>query len=436
MFWIIDYLNGSIISKHYNEISFVLNDYHSEASKKIRSERLSDLILHASTSTEFYSKYQGVTDLIDLPVVNKNSIRNDFKNFKSNAITSNYKVITSGSTGTPFTVYLDKNKRKRNIADTIFFAKKAGFKLGSKLIFIRVWSKHNGKNRIKAWFQNVKKQEVREINKNAGGFIKYLLSTKSNKGILGHASALETLCHHIEDNNLEVSKCNLNSIIANSEQLNEQIKLKLEKQFGISVVSRYSNVENGIIAQQSRNGNHEFNINWASYFVEILKFDKDEPVKIGEVGRVVITDLFNYSTPMLRYDTGDIASMTLDQNKIPVFKTVEGRKLDVVYNTKGEIVPALLIGGKMKKYIGINQFQFIQEGKKDYMLKLNVDQTYKSEKRILKELRTIFGLDCRLTILYVNEIPPLYSGKRRYVVNNHLNKFNKSDEKSIGSAFH
>lgn len=35
--------------------------------------------------------------------------------------------------------------------------------------------------------------------------------------------------------------------------------------------------------------------------------DSDEPAEPGELGRIVITDLFNYAFPILRYDNGDTA---------------------------------------------------------------------------------------------------------------------------------
>ena len=56
-------------------------------------------------------------------------------------------------------------------------------------------------------------------------------------------------------------------------------------------------MENGIIAQQSIDSNN-YIINWASYYVEILKLDKDTPVEQGEIGRIVVTDLYNYKTAL------------------------------------------------------------------------------------------------------------------------------------------
>ena len=428
VFWLLDGLSGGEIAGHYREIENVLSDYHSAKSKSIRENHLQNVIKHAITSSEYYKSYSNCKRLSELPIINKNVLREYREAIISSKLKPSFEGKTSGSTGTPFSILQDKNKRKRNIADTLYFANKAGYKLGSKLIFIRVWRGHK-KNRFTAWLQNIVKHDVRIIHNNPKKILDYLERDKSNKGIVGHASALESLSKYIQRNNLKPSVKNLNSVIGTSEHLNDFSREKLSRQLNVPVVSRYSNVENGIIAQQDISGSNHFQINWASYYVEILKFDEDIPVEIGELGRIVITDLFNYYMPLIRYDTGDIGALTLNDKGVPVFKSIEGRKLDLIHNTKGDIVPSLMIGTVLKNYPGIIQFQFIQEDKTRYILKLNVDNTYNGESKILKEFLQILGEGSRMNIVYTSEIPLLASGKRRFVVNNYLKRQQNKQKK-------
>ncbi|MHA7060065.1 hypothetical protein ACWGOQ_0022750 [Aquimarina sp. M1] len=118
---------------------------------------------------------------------------------------------------------------------------------------------------------------------------------------------------------------------------------------------------------------------------------------------------------MIRYDTGDIGTMDFDENNIPYLSSVEGRKLDVIYNTKGEIIPSH-VSYKLCKYGDYKQFQLVQNGQKDYVIKLNTDKKV-DENRMLKEYRGYFGQDANIKIEYVAEIPLLSSGKRREVFN-------------------
>ena len=86
----------------------------------------------------------------------------------------------------------------------------------------------------------------------------------------------------------------------------KQLRINLRKVFGCNVVSRYSNQENGILAQELVDSDY-FVINNASYWIEFLKLIQMWGADIGELSRVVVTDLFNYATPVIRYDTGDLA---------------------------------------------------------------------------------------------------------------------------------
>ena len=71
----------------------------------------------------------------------------------------------------------------------------------------------------------------------------------------------------------------------------------------------------------------------------MFDLNEDKKIGFGQRGRIVITDLYNYATPLIRYDTGDVGIMHLDENNHPYFSQVLGRKLDLIYDTKGNLVP-------------------------------------------------------------------------------------------------
>lgn len=210
-------------------------------------------------------------------------------------------------------------------------------------------------------------------------------------------------------------------MVAISEYLNAFTKETLQKHLGIPVLSRYSNEELGMIGQQTIEEPDTFTINHASYYVEILAMDSDESAKPGEYGRIVVTDLFNYAMPLFRYDTGDIACYELDDNGVMKLNKIEGRRMDVIYNTNGSIISSFITHAIFNNYYSnLKQYQFIQQGKKDYELKLNVqDGVFNFEPQFVEAVKHQFGDDAEGKISYVNEIPTLASGKRRKVVNNY-----------------
>jgi phenylacetate-CoA ligase len=62
------------------------------------------------------------------------------------------------------------------------------------------------------------------------------------------------------------------------DALSKNTKDKMEYYFKITTLSRWSNMEAGMIVQQDYNGGHEFNLNWASLYIELLDLEEDKPV--------------------------------------------------------------------------------------------------------------------------------------------------------------
>ncbi|MBV1888177.1 MAG: hypothetical protein KUG51_02690 [Urechidicola sp.] len=255
-------------------------------------------------------------------------------------------------------------------------------------------------------------------------FLEQLKQDSSPKNLIGFVSAFENICLYLDKiKSKPIEGLKINSIIAISEFLTSYVKNTMEKYFGVPVVSRYSNEELGIIAQQFPvKGKEEFNINWASYHVEILKMDNDALADAGEMGRVVITDLFNYCMPIIRYDTGDISTFNIlptDENPYPTLKRIEGRKMDIIYDTKGEIISSYVIYTKLYSYYHLlKQYQFIQVDEKEYHIKLNThSKDFNYELNLTQDIQKDFGADAVVKIILVDEIPALSSGKRKKVVN-------------------
>lgn len=424
-FWAIDFLRGSEIKKRIQDITFILENYKNPQSVKLRALRLEKLISHAKETVPYYMEQRSARELSDFQVINKNLIRDNFDAFMSSEYTKEqlFSKRTSGSTGAPFQIFHHKSKKLQNTADTLYFAKKAGFQLGQKLIYLRNWGQNQSKNRFAAFMQNIYMHPVFNLkDEEIADLIQKITTDKSPKSMLSYASALTTICNYlckIESPPLDV---NMKSIIAMSEYLNPDIKEKLKYYFGVEGLSRYSNIENGIIAQQFP-GSSIFHINWASYVVEILELDSNEPVALGKPGRIVITDLFNYCMPLIRYDTGDIGYMKNADpfNAAPYLEHVEGRKIDMIYNTKGELITSY-ITYRMSKYDKIKQFQFIQEERTTYIIKLNVFDDFNQQDYIVNDFKADLGQDANIRVVYVNDIPLLNSGKRKLVINKILDK--------------
>jgi phenylacetate-CoA ligase len=88
-----------------------------------------------------------------------------------------------------------------------------------------------------------------------------------------------------------------------------------------------------------------------------------------------------------------------------------------VLDPNGNKISPFAINVKMKDYHNIYQFQFIQEDLNRYQLLLVVNDQFDTERSILEDLYKILGQEANIEISIVDEIKPLPSGKRPYIIN-------------------
>ena len=285
LFWMLDRFRGSKIRLELEQVRSI-NEFPCSTSSVAHREGYLGQILQHCLETVPYYKQLGIQELSlkEFPILNKNSIRENESSFLSNKYDKKtlYKASTSGSTGTPFTVLQNKGKRRRNIADTMFFAKKANYSLGSPLYFMRIWNRNVGRDYLKRLLQNVHPIDVTRLDDlRIRQLVERLLKGNQKKCMLAYSSAYEAICDYLDKNDPHYSNPKMKSIISMSETLPEYSKSALIKYFNCPVHSRYSNRENGILAQQIPGFNEDYLLNMASYHFEVLDLHTNDPVREG-----------------------------------------------------------------------------------------------------------------------------------------------------------
>lgn len=424
-YWLLDAAKGSPVHRQLEEIRTHFSPA-AERDREIASKSANDLtriLNYATDHVDFYKTFSNWQRLEDFPVINKIIVRENESSFLSPEYDLSSLTIreTSGSTGMPFTVYQDPSKRIRATADTLYFSQQANYKLGTRLYFSRVWDKKTTRSKWQCLKQNWVMHDASALSDEAlQHFLHVLEKDRSTKSVIIFASSLTAIAKYLERYNV-LPKVNISSFITISESLDSWTKQTIEKRFCCQVFSRYSDEELGILAQQIP-GCDTFLANTASFYFEILDMDKDVPVEDGQLGRIVVTDLFNHAMPLIRYDTGDIAikKATADGNHI-LFEIIGGRRVDCIFDTRGGLVSPYVINTPMHAFLEIRQYQFIQEGEKDYQMLLNLEPgiSFSRESEMIEMLRSYLGEDASITVSYVSEIPVLKSGKRKQVVNNY-----------------
>lgn len=404
---------GGVIRCQYDEVKRVLK----ERDVAWVNEKYTAIKRHAIEQTDFY-RFYSLED--DFPVVNKMFL---IKNTASCSAKGNYSTpihisSTSGSTGIPFNVVQDFKKRNRTIADLKVFGEMCEYPSHERMIFFRVISSKLHRTKEQEEKDNIYYIDCSNLGDMHLEEMKQIILEKEPRTILGYSSVLIELAKYIKRTGIPHGGFSMKSILTGGEGLSDEDRHLLESVFGCTVYRRYSDMEMGILGQDTGGGS-AYVLNWGSYYFECLKMDSDKPAESGEVGRIVVTDLFNYAFPMIRYDTGDIGVMEYgNTGEFPQLKEIYGRVRDCVYTVDGTLLSPAKISVMMWGIEGIKQWQFIQEDKNLYTLKLNSERPVLQQEYIEK-FRSILGNKAQIQIELVDEIPIMASNKRRAVICNY-----------------
>lgn len=404
---------GGVVFNQYEEVKRVLYDKNMVWVE----QRLLDIKRHAIQQTEFYKDYKE-TD--EFPVVNKMTL------IENHDACLAKEDIRHRPTFRPlaavqellFSVTQDFKKRKRTIADLKVFGELCDYPSHERMVFFHV---------INAKLHRTPEQEDREniyyIDSSDLGDahleeMKNALLDKKPRIVFSYSSSLVELAKYIDRTGIPEGGFSMKSVLTGGEGLSDENRKLLEKVFGCTVYRRYSDMELGILGQDMGNGS-EYILNWGSYYFETLKLDSDKPTEPGEAGRIVITDLFNYAFPMIRYDTGDLGILDKSNpNDLPKLKEIYGRVRDCVYATDGRLISPAKVSVMMWGSDGVKQWQFIQETKDNYILKLNCEKKVDTEIYV-KKFKGLLGESADIEVQLVDEIPVTSSNKRRAVICNY-----------------
>ncbi len=159
------------------------------------------------------------------------------------------------------------------------------------------------------------------------------------------------------------------------ETLPDSLRERCRRLLDIDITDVYSSQEVGVIATEcpDRDGYH---IMSESVIVELL-LDDDSPCAPGERGRIVVTDLHNFATPLIRYDIGDIAELGVScpcGRGLPKLTRILGRQRNLLRLPDGRRFWPTVGALVFRDVAPIQQYQVVQSGVDRIKLKLVVER--------------------------------------------------------------
>jgi phenylacetate-CoA ligase len=154
------------------------------------------------------------------------------------------------------------------------------------------------------------------------------------------------------------------AVVSTSEMLHGYQREAIEAAFGCFVANEYGARDAGILAYECpQGGMHLTNEN---LILEILHPVTLEPVKPGQSGLAVVTDLNNYSMPRLRYVLGDMVSLSENERcscgrTMPLLKSVDGRQTDMFLSKDWKLIHGSAFNSLAVSCPAVKQFRIVQK---------------------------------------------------------------------------
>ena len=382
---------------------------------------LDQLLSFVSEHNTYYAEFlTGRRVLKNLPILTKEIIRERFDDLQSTKQTTRtYRNSSGGSTGKPVILVQDNSYSSwSNATRGYYFREFLGVEMfGARSVWL--WGSERdtfklNSRRVKVGLFLQNRLLLNTFDTSEQRWLEYIENIRSYRPhyVAGYAGSLYQIARVARKNNIRLYKPDF--VYSAAEMLRDFMRREIEEQFNTKVYDYYGSREVGAIAGECSAGRrHVFIMN---NLVEILD-DESRPMVNGKEGRITVTNLHNYSFPMIRYDIGDSGAIRFDEcpcgSSLPVLEKLTGRVTDHFLLRDGG-----LVHGEYFTHL----FYF-----RDWVEQFQVDQVDYNRVRILvvadtpvndhdvddinAKIRLVMGRDCSLEWQYVDSIEKTPQGK-------------------------
>ena len=330
---------------------------------------------------------------------------------------------TGGTTGQPLRVIKDNRVKSWVWASFYRFFNWMNFELGDPRVTIwgqRIVSRQD-KTQIIRKIQNWLKNEyfIDAFKISSIDLLNYIKKFEKIKpvNIHGYCSAIYNFALMIEKLNINLIRPK--AISTTAEVLHDFHRQKFEKIFGCKTFDQYGSGETNAIAFEC-NEHKGLHINSEHVIVELLK-EKSK----NNFGQVLITDLDNYAMPFLRYQNGDLCTLSDKKcscgREFSLIKAIQGRIGDTIYSPSGAIIHPeffthLLNETNFYEKYNVVKYQVVQESMNKLVWNFVLDQDLKiQDKKLLSRYIRKYLPKMQVDFKILDNILNENSGKFKYV---------------------
>lgn len=215
-------------------------------------------------------------------------------------------------------------------------------------------------------------------------------------------------------------ECRPLALLTLSEQLFPQVRDELEQRYGAKVFDTYAAVEINRAAADCPSG-CGYHLHEENVFFEVLD-DSGREAPPGIPGRVVVTSLHNYATPVIRYELGDLAELAEGPchcgRGLRRISTFHGRQISRFLLESERVCIATPIVIALQDMPDVRAAQIRQKALDEFEILVmgRTSLTDEESADLQRRFDTLLQRPTRLTYRFVERIPPLPNGKTPRVI--------------------
>ena len=207
-------------------------------------------------------------------------------------------------------------------------------------------------------------------------------------------------------------------IVSVGEFLAPEVRVAAERAFGSTIIDAFSSAEGGVIAIQCPEAGL-YHIQSEQVLAEIIS-PEGQPCAEGQVGEVVVTPLYGYATPLLRYRSGDYveAGPACSCGRVlPTIARIVGRRehmfsLPGGTNQLPEINRVLIT-----QELGHDRWALVQRSERTAVFRHAGTMTSVARRRVTENVDASLGGGFGVLLEEVSDLPLTSGGKRHFTLN-------------------
>ena len=398
--------NNFILNKYIKSI-----DYHSRLADKdlndIKFLKLKKLINFSYNNSVFYKKLYDnhqvklseincLEDINKLPSITKQDVKDHYKDIITGNIFFLQKGYTSGTSGSPLTIYRNMKSIFYEHALIDFYRKRTGFDKKRFIVSLR-----GNLDSTKLWRVDILNKILYissyKLNDSNIQEISNVLSKYNPIAIEAYPSSVYTLSILLSSFQ---NKINIPLVYTSSETLYGHQRTKIERTFNSKVYDWYGNAERTICLWQEKTGLYK-----EPPLYSVNEFNNDG---------VITTNLFNFSFPLIRYEVDDIIIREGED-----IVEIGGRVDDSIILEDGTVIGSAALSLAFKDIEGLRHTQIIQKSHRELTIMIVSDNF----EAVIVFLRSSLSkiLDGKINLVFISseeeELKRSKSGKFKLVIN-------------------